>query len=270
MPKDWHIRELTRPERIRPYLNKDRVYTAYALGDLEPTLFPRCRWWLAERIGAGADEEWALLLLFAGLVPPALVCVGEPGGMSALFSQVPLPEQVHLICRKNHLEVAEVALDLKAPRQMVRMTLETDRFRPAGHECVRRLGPDDLGALQALYSVEADAADAFAPYQLMDGVFCGIGFDEELVSAAGTHLVAPTERIGAVGNVYTRPAYRRQGYAAACTSAVCRQLLDQELMVVLNVGTSNSSALNLYQRLGFQKYCVYYEVVGIKSQGANR
>jgi hypothetical protein len=39
MAREWQIGELSEPDTIRPYLNNDRLYAAYALGDLEPALF---------------------------------------------------------------------------------------------------------------------------------------------------------------------------------------------------------------------------------------
>jgi predicted GNAT family acetyltransferase len=117
--------------------------------------------------------------------------------------------------------------------------------------------------LRALYTLDPVAAGAFAPYQLADGVFYGIEEGGRLVCVAGTHLVAPTEKIGAVGNVFTHPDHRRQGLAAACTSAVCAELLAGELTVVLNVGIENAPAMRLYRQLGFEKHCTYYETVAI-------
>jgi predicted GNAT family acetyltransferase len=147
---------------------------------------------------------------------------------------------------------------------MTRMVLAPDQFRPTPTDGVVHLTMERLDDLQALYAVDDEAADAFAPYQLADGLFFGVEVDGRLVSVAGTHLIAPNEKIGAVGNIFTHPDYRGLGYAAACTSAICAELLAQELTVVLNVGVKNIPAVRLYERLGFEKYCTYYETIGSK------
>jgi ribosomal protein S18 acetylase RimI-like enzyme len=264
MTRDWQVRELKERDTIRCYLNSDRLYAAYALGDLEPSLYAQCRWWLAEPTLAATDEAWALVLHFAGLAPHAVVCLGKPDGVGLLLAQTPLPDVIYLICREEHLQPARRSLSLPTPHQMARMVLDSDRFRPAPSGNAVHLTLEDLDALRGLYALDPDFAKAFAPYQLADGVFYGVKVEDTMVSVAGTHLVAPTERIGAVGNIYTHPAYRGRGHAASCTTAVCTELLARGLTVVLNVGVHNAPALDLYRRLGFRKYCTYYEAVGTK------
>jgi predicted GNAT family acetyltransferase len=85
-----------------------------------------------------------------------------------------------------------------------------------------------------------------------------------LVSAGGTHIVAPTYGIAAVGNVFTLPPYRGRGYATTCTSAVVRELLGRSLEVVLNVARSNQRAVRIYERLGFREHGPFVEALGVK------
>ena len=81
---------------------------------------------------------------------------------------------------------------------------------------------------------------------MADGVFYGAREDGRLVSAAGTHLVSPTEVIGAVGNIFTLPQHRGRGHGTACTAAVCAQLLGQGLTTLPNVSVTNLPAVRLY------------------------
>lgn len=93
-----------------------------------------------------------------------------------------------------------------------------------------------------------------------DGVFFGIREGEELVAVAGTHLVAPAEGVGAVGNIYTRRDRRGRGLAARATTAVANELLRRNVRTVaLNVSKKNATAIRLYERLGFEKYCLFLE-----------
>ena len=78
---------------------------------------------------------------------------------------------------------------------------------------------------------------------------------------AGTHVVATTENVAAIGNIYTRRNRRGQGLGTCVTSAVTSRLLEMNLRtVVLNVRQCNDVAVRLYERLGFERYCDYYEV----------
>ncbi len=234
-------------------LSRDRGYAAYALGDLAPGFREHSRWYVAGRAG----EPEALILLFDRLDPPALFCFGPGEGVAALMNRAPLPDRVYFTGRSEHAVAVEHRLRFEGQTPMWRMTVYAEHFRPCDTAKARRLSMRDLPALQRLYV--HGGADAFAPYQLAQGVFFGVWDGGELVSVAGTHLVAPEEGVAAVGNVFTHPAYRRRGLAAIATSAVTAELLARGMDVVLNVARTNIPAIALYRRLGYRCYCPYVE-----------
>lgn len=139
------------------------------------------------------------------------------------------------------------------------MVLEPRDFRPHDGRVIR-LSRRHLSCLQRLYRGEG----VFASYQLDSGVYYGVEVGGELVSVAGTHLISPSYQIAAVGNIFTHPSHRGQGYATACTSAVVEELLSRPLAIVLNVARSNDVALTLYKRLGFRVYCPFIEALGVR------
>jgi ribosomal protein S18 acetylase RimI-like enzyme len=260
----WNVREVGDRSEILARLESDRLYAAYAIGDLEPDLFAQCRWWLAEE--AGRQERWAQILLFSGLEPPALFCMGEPVGVAAALDRAPLPTRVYLTARPEHWRDVEDRYHLRFANPMLRMVLDAARFRPVEHPFVCRLGPSDVDRLQELYDHgEDDDVDGYAPFQLESGVFHGMAEREgsgTLVSAAGTHLVAASYGLAALGNVFTHPDHRGRGYATACTSAVTSELARRGLEVVLNVAEANTRAVAVYRRLGYRDYCRFVEGVG--------
>ena len=86
------------------------------------------------------------------------------------------------------------------------------------------------------------------------------------MAAAGTHLLVPAEGVAAIGNVYTQQDRRGRGLATQVTGAVVAELvrISPALDVIaLNVNMTNDAALRVYQRLGFIRYCAFYEGVAL-------
>jgi len=251
----WHVKSLSNKDEILAFLQRDRVYAAYAIGDLEPSLFAQCQWFGAEYDG----EMQALALFFTGLQPPALFTMGDSDGVAAILTSALQPERAYFTCRAEHLPVVETYYDLDEIEHMVRMAVTPADFSPVSGPTIK-LDLYHLDALHQLY--RRGGGNAFAPYQLRDGVYYGVEVGGQLVSVAGTHLVSPTFGVAAVGNIFTHPDHRRRGYATACTSHVVEELLTQGLDIVLNVNQQNTEAIGVYERLGFRKYCPYIEVIG--------
>jgi GNAT superfamily N-acetyltransferase len=254
----WRVRRLTDPVEIIAFLEHDRWYAAYAIGDLEPGFFEQCRWF-------GADLDGglrSLILLFEGLDPPALFLMGEPVGLTMILGAALRPDMVFLTCRESHLPALQTHYLTGEIDHMLRMTLSATDFRPATTLGVERLGPGYVNELARLYA--SAHGNAFSPYQLARGVFYGVQHRGRLVSAAGTHIVASTMGMAAVGNVCTYPEYRGRGYATHCTSAVCADLLAMGLDVVLNVAHNNADAVHIYKKIGFKVYCPFVEGVAVR------
>jgi GNAT superfamily N-acetyltransferase len=251
--KMWNTRRLTDRSEILAYLETNRLYASYAIGDLEPGMFEQSSWAGAERAG----ELAALILLFRGLSPPALFLMGNADGLRAILENVQYPERLYLTCRSKHLSMTRdhFAWDKTVP--MWRMVLNPNRFQAGSGDCIR-LSPAHHDRLAELYSL--GGGDAFDLAQLQYGTFFGTLVKNRLVAVAGTHLVSPTYGVAAVGNVFTHPHYRRQGYGTATTSAVVAELLARGIQdVMLNVGQNNVSAIHIYERLGFERYCPFFE-----------
>ena len=249
----WKTCELTGKARILAYLETDRFYAAYAIGDLEGWLFEQSGWAGAEE----ADQLRSLVLHFRGLKRPALFLMGDPGGLRAILENALRPQRVYLTCRPRHLPMIGDFYVWEKRTPMWRMVLQRESFRGVEGDCLR-LVPAHARQLAELYAV--GGADAFGPAQVEHGVFYGVQLGNQLVAAAGTHLVSPTYGVAAVGNIFTHPEYRRRGYGTATTSAVVGELLQLGIRdIVLNVSQGNASAIRVYQRLGFERYCPFLE-----------
>ncbi len=240
------MRRLTDPDEIQGLLDPHRIYAAYALGQLEPALFPQTEWWLAR----GTTGE-ALLLHARGGLGSALWAMGDPGALDAALSLHPGPHQTFLTCEHHHLPIAERHFHLTQPQSMMRLQVTAETFRPLKSEARRVSGPD-VRQVNRLYRSEGTPA-FYTPAHIEQGVYFGIHLEKRLVSVAGTHAVSPTHGIAVVGNVYTHPSYRNRGLAAATTSAVTEALLCTCRQVVLSVEPANRPAQRVYEKLGYRQ-----------------
>lgn len=257
----WKLKELEDKDEIYSFLQRDRFYTAYAIADLEHDLFPHTRWAGAERDGKLAS----LVLLFTRIKPPAVLAVGDPEGVGMILKWKLRPERAIITFKDEHRSVIEAVYRLVESERMLRMVLDHSNFSPP-RIYAERLGVENLDELEEFYreATETGVVTAFSAYQVEQGVFYGIRFRGKLVSVAGTHVVSPTYRMAAVGNVFTLPLFRGRGYAIACTAAVVEELVRRGLDVVLNVNVNNAAAIGIYKRLGFKPYCEIIEAVGVR------
>lgn len=70
--------------------------------------------------------------------------------------------------------------------------------------------------------------------------------------AAAAQTIAEGAELAVVGGVVTDPAYRGQGYATACTAALCAELLDEGKRVYLFYSKGNVPAARAYASIGFE------------------
>lgn len=94
-------------------------------------------------------------------------------------------------------------------------------------------------------------AEAWTPIQFEAGPYYCVKQAGRIVSAAGVHAVTP--QIAQLGNIITDEAFRNRGFAAACTSALARDLALKGRIISLFVRTDNAPAIHMYQKLGFLK-----------------
>ena len=87
--------------------------------------------------------------------------------------------------------------------------------------------------------------------QLLREATCIIAYaDDTPASTACIYL--RTRDAWLIGNVYTRPRYRRRGLAAAAATALTRRALGCKATPLLHVEQHNQAAIRLYQGIGYQ------------------
>jgi len=241
---------------IRAFLDRDRLFAAYALADLEDRDTSRARWGIARQDG----DVVALVLEYGGPSPQPLFIAGRDDGIDAVLRDVIRPTIAYVACLPANLATVERRYHLEPGPQMVRMWVDKARFKPAGDPGIERLGAMDAGELNRLYRL--GFGSWLPPSAIAEGVYYGIRVNGRLVAAAGTHVIGRTARIAVVGNVLTQPEFRGRGYAEATTGAVTAHLLEFCDHVVLNVRADNPPALNAYRRLGYAEHVRFEERLG--------
>lgn len=241
--------------RVRSLLERDRPWSAYAIGDLGPAFTPHCEWRIA-------DHDEALVLAYRGFDPPIAFAIGADAAISALLDEVDAP-QISLHLKMSTLSALTPGFAATEVRPMWRMLLDPARARPEDAADVETLTAADLDDLMSLYADGAErheSPDFFFAGMLDQGTFRGIREDGALVAAAGTHIVDRDLGVCAIGNVYTRSDCRGRGLARRVTGAVVAHAHDLGVpTVVLNVRQSNDGARRLYEGIGFRRYCEFVE-----------
>jgi ribosomal protein S18 acetylase RimI-like enzyme len=235
------------PNHIRAILRRDPAWCVYALGDLSPQMFGKTHWFTPDL--TMVLHDYGTSILFA---------MGT-GSIGEALDHVTWP--VHLQVQQDGLEEVASRANVTNVKQMIRMawigesTAQSDR--------VTRLGAQDVSALERLYAdgeSTGESPDFFHASMVTSGVFFGAYEGDALVAAAGTHLVAREEGAAAVGNIYTRRDRRGRGMGRIVTSAVLGALSGIET-IGLNVRADNDAAIHLYESLGFERYCQFYEAL---------
>jgi len=250
---DYVVQPISDIATIRSILAPRVEYTAYALGQLEPALFPRTRWFYARgTTGTG------LVLHSRGGLGDATFVLGDPDAVSAILSIHPGTAQTYATCQPQHLDVLRHYFRLANQQPMIRMGVTRESFTPVHGHHIAVLSGIDIRKVNALYGSEGGPS-YYIPEHIDSGVYRGIVEEGRLVAVAGTHVVSRQEGVAVVGNVFTHPSARGKGYATATTSAVTESLLDYCDHVVLTVDPNNTPAVSAYARLGFREVCQLVE-----------
>ena len=239
-------------ELLRSFLERDRLYAAYAICDLEEREFGRTRWGVAQQ----GEDVVAVALEYSGMTPQPVFLMGDPDGLEAILRDVIRPRAAYLAALPELIPTVEHFYRVDPGPPMVRMWVDKSTFRPYP-ATVQRLLPSEIGDLNRLYQL---GFAAWLPSSaISEGVYYGIRVNGTLIAAAGTHVISERARLGVVGNVLTAVDHRGRGFATAVTGAVTAELLRSCDQVVLNVRSDNPPALNAYRRLGFAEYARFEE-----------
>ena len=237
---------------LREFLERDRLFSAYALCDLEEREFGQTRWGIA----AVDDEIVALGMEYSGPTPQPRVLKGSNDGVTTLLKDVVRPRVAYVSAAEEVLPAVARHYRVDPGPSMVRMWVDRSCFQPFPAS-VERLLPVEVNELNRLYQL---GFAAWLPSTAVaEGIYFGIRVNGRLAAAAGTHVISRDARLAVVGNVLTHAEHRGRGHAKAVTSAVTAELLRFCDQVVLNVRSDNPPAIAAYRHLGYVEHCRFEE-----------
>ncbi len=275
------IRDDAPDDEIARWLEEDRLWSSYALCDLDPPHRAAARYYLASD---AVDAPWPAgrrgwRLAFMPDPFSNVLVGGHPDAARAALAAAQLlpPDTVFMVpcayplgqdsdptAPGPYLAALRERYRAQSPHLMLRMALPPAASPPVARPLdqgarLSLLQPSDAAELDALY--DAEPYRAFTPAMLHNGVYYGVRQGGRLVAAAGTHIVSPRWSLAMIGNVYTAPLHRGRGYAQVTTAAVAHHLraLRGCRDVALNVVAANTPAVRAYQRVGFRAYTRFWE-----------
>ena len=254
-------RAVTDRGEIAGFLRTDRLFAAYALGDLDGPNRRRVAWGMAYDENGRAT---ALAMHHEGLVPQPLFLMGDPDGCRQILESVIKPRDAYLMATDDLDAAAAQLYELEAPVSMLRMGVDRRTFTPFAGPTVQ-LTALDIDDLNRLYQLGFRAG--FPASVVEEGTYHGVRVRGRLVSAAGTHAINQAEGLAVVGNVLTHTDYRGHDFAKMVTSAVTADLLERVHDVALNVHADNIPAVAAYARLGYRIHCRLTERLIHRRQG---
>ena len=119
------------------------------------------------------------------------------------------------------------------------------------NEDVRKLSVEDKEEILNLYGKERGNV---LLQLLSEGktTAYGLFLNNHLVSAAYTWI--EMENVAVIGGVLTKPEFRRRGFATAVVSVLTEDLVKRGKIASLYVREDNTTAINVYRRIGYKEY----------------
>jgi ribosomal protein S18 acetylase RimI-like enzyme len=257
----WQTRPVVDREEVAAFLRTDRLYAAYALGDLDAASRRRAVWGMAYD---ESDRPRGLAMQHMGLPPQPLFLMGDADACRSILTSVVRPRYAYVQAHHDLAPAFQELYRADLPASLLRMVVDRHSFLPMAGGA-ERLVPADIGDLNRLYQL--GLGGGFPASILEEGVYYGVRVGGRLVAAAGTHVINEAEGIAVVGNVLTHVDHRGQGHAKAVTSGVTADLLTRVPDVALNVYAENRPAIAAYARLGYREYCRLGEWVAYRRAG---
>lgn len=239
---------------IEAFARKNPFLHIFELGDLDYFFWPYTVWYGWREQG----EIQQLALIYTPLETPVLLAFADPPQeemqkfLTALLPLLPCRifaqlDPVNVDIFTEHYQVEPHGIFWKMA------LVDFSKIAAVDTAEVIQFSENDLEALELFYE-GAYPTNVFNARMLQTGRYFGFRQDQRVISAAGVHVYSPAYHVAALGNVSTHPDYRGRGLAVKSCAKLCQVLYAEGTRQIgLNVKADNSTAISLYERLGFEK-----------------
>jgi ribosomal protein S18 acetylase RimI-like enzyme len=248
----WQIHPEPDDAVLRKALSEQRLWSAYAINDLQPPFRERSAFHYATQ-----GKQWAIVLDYRTTTFNGLLPFGDPKGVAALLEAQSDALPRTCIIPTDSAAMQEVLgrwYSFGKQEPMYRMVASRAHFHhyESGVTC-DELGPANIGEISAFYTL--NNVPTFSPDQVHNGVYAGVR----------RHGVHAADKLAAVGNVYTDAMLRGNGYVRTIISWLTQAVLERGCDdVVLSVHQNDFGAQQMYEPLGFKHVISFWETAARK------
>jgi len=248
--KKFHIRKVTSASLLRAcrrFLAQDPVTNVLPLGDLYSPLLQISDVYSTIK----SSKVVGVCTIYRAFSTPSIVFgTATPEIKRALAQQAlsDISNEFISLCQPNDIDLFKEHSTILHDHREQQMIAHPPKHIKCDIE-VGKVRKNEVELLNKFYMDHH--AEAWTPIQFRAGPYYCVKQEGKIVSAAGVHLVAP--QIAQLGNIITDEAYRNQGFATACTSALAADLASKGQIISLFVRTDNAPAIHMYEKLGFHK-----------------
>jgi ribosomal protein S18 acetylase RimI-like enzyme len=190
---------------------------------------------------------------------------GSDHAAKILLTELKL-DKVELQSSKKQAPLVLERYDPTFTTDLMLMTVHRGEETPEVRDTIVRLDASDAEEIalilrEGIPEIWGDVTREQIVEGMSDRTWIGIKIDDELASLCSYQV---TEWTGLVGRVATHKKYRNRGFATSTISFAVKQMVQTHSDVMIFVRTDNSSAIHVYQKVGFKPYRTYFYMKGRK------
>lgn len=251
------IRKLTETDRqpALDFLSFEPSFNAFAIGDIENFGFDT----EFQDVWGEFDSDGAFRALVLRFHNNYVVCAADSGfETSSVADLLPTPDEAMMVSGKEAIVTrlaAAMDLDYVRHQHLAEIVSDADLPDPAAELSVERAIPATFEEVIELQRSIEEFRDLMGNVDAMrhneesgTGRTLFVRRDGRVVSCASSAAESTCSAV--IIGVCTAEPFRGQGLATACTSRLCRSLLDEGKSVCLFY--DNPAAGRIYKRIGFR------------------
>ena len=230
------------------FLAQKPIANVLPLGDLYPPLLQVSDVYSAIK----SDQVFGVCTVYHAYPTPSIVLGTTTQEVKQALAEKAISEiskDFISLCQPEDIDIFKMYSTILHSHREQQMIANPLKVIDYGNIKVEKVRENELESLDKFY--REHGTEAWVPIQFRAGPYYCVKHNDQIVSAAGVHLV--TSQIAQLGNIITDETYRNRGFATACTSVLAADLASKGRIISLFVRTDNAPAIHVYEKLGFYK-----------------